>query len=291
LDLPYGEWVIFFLALATWTEKRASQRFFLILLIAWLIGKCLEVLFPAPMPWHWHYARLSVMLVFWGWAWGHAEQRILPLLITSFALSLETLFLVNEPGVIPHEAWIFAVVLFFVARLTANSYWGTAATFTGSILLNQVFRRFTYEGLVRSADFPDPFIWNFGVGLFTVWAGLRLGWFYYSARERELQIVEPLSSASELVQLKLNIETSVTKASSGGFRQSRISHEEHLAAKAESTSFAPSVTIGNGARRYYPLESIVTEAEYEVLLPLVEVGVSRLNGVKAYEPSEEQELL
>lgn len=188
---PYGEWVIFFLALATWTEKRASRRFFLMLLIAWLIGKCVEIVFPSTMPWHWHYARLLVMLAFWGWAWQRSERRIVPLLLTSFVLSLETLFLVNEPGVIPYEAWIFTVVLVFVARLTANSYWGMAATFTGSILLNQAFRRFTYEGIVRRADFPEPFIWNFGVGLFTVWAGLSLGWHYYSVRERETLSVEP----------------------------------------------------------------------------------------------------
>lgn len=183
MNLPYGEWVIFFLALATWAEKRAARRFFLLLLIAWLIGKCIEVVFPSTMPWHWHFARLGVMLVFWGWAWQRAERRILPLYFTSLVLSIETLFLVNEPGVIPYESWVFTVVLVLVARLTAHSYWGTAATFTGSILLNQVFMRFTYEGIVRRADFPDPFIWNFGVGLFTVWAGLRLGWLYYKAYE------------------------------------------------------------------------------------------------------------
>jgi len=83
---------------------------------------------------------------------------------------------------------------------------------------------------------------------------------------------------SELVQLKLNIETSVTKASSTivssgeyrrsrdpyrntcrrriGFRRSRTSQKELLAAKSESTP---------------------TEAEHEVPLPLVEVGVSRLD--------------
>jgi len=48
----------------------------------------------------------------------------------------------------------------------------------------------------------------------------------------------------------------VTKASSGGFRRSRTSQKELLAAKSESTP---------------------TEAEYEVPLPLVEVGVSRLD--------------
>lgn len=174
MDFPYGEWLIFFLALATWAEKRASRRFFLMLLIAWLIGKCGEVVFPSTMPWHWHFARLVVMLVFWGWAWQRAERRILPLLFTSFVLSIETLLLVNEPGVIPYGSWLLTIVLILVAWLTGKSYWGTAAAFTGSILLNQALVRFTYEGIVRYADFPDAFVWNFGVGFFAIWAGLRL---------------------------------------------------------------------------------------------------------------------
>lgn len=195
MDFPYGEWVIFFLVLAAWTEKRASRRFFLMLLSAWLLGKCGEAVFPSTTPWHWHYARLAVMLAFWGWAWQRAERRILPFLFTSFVLSMETLFLVNAPGVIPYESWVYTVVLVFVARLTAHSYWGTAAAFTGSVLLNQVFRRFTYEGIVRRADFPEPFVWNFGVGLFTVWAGLRLAWLYKTEKKRETQIIEQLLPA------------------------------------------------------------------------------------------------
>jgi len=160
------------------------------LLIAWLIGKSIEAVFPSPMPWNWHFARLFVMLTFWGWAWQRAEERILPLLVTSFVLSIETLFTVNEPGVIPHEIWFFTAVLVVAALSTAHSYWGTAAACSGSILLNQVFMRFTYEGIVRRADFPDPILWNWGVGFFTVWAGLRLGWLYYTEREKETQIVE-----------------------------------------------------------------------------------------------------
>lgn len=183
MELPYGEWAIFFLALATWATKRTSGRFFQMLLIAWLLGRLGEMVFPSTTPWHWHFARLMVMLFFGGWAWQRAERRILPLLFTSFVLSLETLFIVNEPGIIPYESWVFPVVLFLAARLTAHSYWGTAATFTGSILLNQVFMRFIYEGIMRRADFPEPFIWNFGVGVFAIWAGLRLGWFYYKAYE------------------------------------------------------------------------------------------------------------
>ena len=65
-----------------------------------------------------------------------------------------------------------------------------------------------------------------------------------------------MKRASELVQLKLNIESSVTKASSGGFRRSRTSQKELLAAKSDSTP---------------------TEAEPGGSLPLVEVGVLRLD--------------
>lgn len=191
MELPYGEWIIFSLALVTYIQKRASRRLFQLLLVAWVMGKVVEVVFPWTLPWHWHFARLMVILAFWVWSWERDERRILPLFYTSIVLSLETLFLVNQPGVIPYESWVFMVVLFIVARLTAHSYWGTAAAFTGSILLNQVFMRFTYEGIMRRADFPDPFIWNFGVGLLTVWAGLRLGWCYYKSyehlEEQELQ--------------------------------------------------------------------------------------------------------
>ncbi|MGI6119250.1 MAG: hypothetical protein ACOYIB_01575 [Desulfosporosinus sp.] len=192
MDFPYGEWVIFFLALAAWAEKRASRRFFQILLIAWLIGKCAEMVFPATIPWHWHFARLTVMLVFLFWAWQRAEKRIIPLIITSFVLSMETLFLVNVPGVIPYGLWIYTLVLILVAWLTGKSYWGTAAAFTGSILLNQALVRFTYEGIVRHADFPDAFIWNFGVAFFALWAGLRQAYYYYTEKEKKAQIDEQL---------------------------------------------------------------------------------------------------
>ena len=196
MNFPYGEWIILFLALVSWTEKKASRRFFLMLLSAWLIGKCVEVVFPLTMPWHWHFARLVVMLAFWGWAWQRAERRILPLLLTSFVLSIETLFLVNEPGVIPYGSWLFTLVLILVAWLTGKSYWGTAAAFTGSILINQALVRLTYEGIVRYADFPDPFVWNFGVGVFAILAGIKLGYRYYTEKERETQTVEPLLPAN-----------------------------------------------------------------------------------------------
>ena len=74
-------------------------------------------------------------------------------------------------------------MLFLVAWLTAKSFWATAVACVVGVLLNQALVRFTYEGIVRYADLPDPFMWNFGVGVFAVWAGLRLGWQYYTERE------------------------------------------------------------------------------------------------------------
>jgi hypothetical protein len=189
---PYGEWVILCLALATWAEKRPSRRFFFMLIIAWLIGKGLELVFPSPMPWHWHFARLAVMLFFGVWALQRSERRILPFLTTSFLLSVETLFLVNDPGVIPGGTWLFTFALLLIAWLSAKSYWGTAAAFTGSLLLNQALVRFINEGIVRYAEFPDTYVWNLGVGIFVGWAGLRLGWKHWLKREKQKSGVKQL---------------------------------------------------------------------------------------------------
>ena len=191
---PNGEWVIFFLTLVTWAEKRTSRRLFLMLTVVWIIGECLEGFVPTTTPWHWNFARLAVMLFFWRWAWQRAERRVLPLLLTSFTLSMETLFIVNEPGVLPYEPWLFTIVLILIGWQTAKSYWGTAAAFVGSIILNQALVRFSYEGIVRYADLPDPFVWNFGVGFLAIWAGVRLGWRYFSEIERKEPVAELLST-------------------------------------------------------------------------------------------------
>jgi hypothetical protein len=168
--------------LLTWAEGRSSQRFFLLLGIAWLTGKIAELTFPSPLLWHWHFARLMVMLAAEGWALRRAERWVFPLITTSLVFSVETLFQVNEPGVFPYGAWFFSIALVIVALLTAKTYWGTLAAFVGSVLLNQALVRFLYEGIVSHADFPDPFIWNFGVAFFAVWTGLRLALQAFTAR-------------------------------------------------------------------------------------------------------------
>jgi len=77
-----------------------------------------------------------------------------------------------------------------------------------------------------------------------------------SVAKNDLNIELASDYVSELVQLKLNIETSV----------------------GESTSFAAKDSYQErAARQNPPLEAFVTEAEHRVPLPLVEVGVSRLD--------------
>lgn len=193
---PYGEWIILFLTLETWVEKRASRRFFLMLTMAWLIGKWLEFVFPATTPWQWNYARLSVMLVFWVWALQRAEERMIPLFFTSALVLMETLFQVNEPGIFPHGSWVFPLILTLAAWLTTKSFWGTAAALVGSLLLNQLFVRFTYDGIVRHAVLPNELVWNLGVAFLAIWAGLRYGFQSYAERKLEKSTADKLVTNS-----------------------------------------------------------------------------------------------
>lgn len=192
---PPAEWVIFFLTLVLWAERHAARGLFLLMTIVWIIGDYLENFAPSPLTWHWHFARLAVMLVFWYWAWQRSERRIIPLFLASLTLCIETLFLVNEPGVFPFEQWLFTLVLIIVCWLTAKSYWGTAAAFVGSLLINQAFVRFAFDGIVKYVDLPEGFIWNFGVGFLTLAAGLRMGWQFYAQRERLKPAAELLSAS------------------------------------------------------------------------------------------------
>ncbi|WP_407311033.1 hypothetical protein [Desulfosporosinus sp. SB140] len=184
MNFPYGEWIIMFATLVTWVEKQASRWFFLKLSTIWFLGKCLESMIQSSGIWHWHYARLAVMVYVFGYAWKRTQRKIWPLILTSFVVCMETLFLVNDPGVIPYSSWLFALGLVLVAWTTSKSYWGTILALAGSVLLDQCLERFVYEGILRHVDLPDVFIWNFGVVLLIVWGGLRLGWRDYSERAR-----------------------------------------------------------------------------------------------------------
>lgn len=197
MNFPYGEWIILFVTLVAWVEKRASRWFFLKMSTIWFLGKCLESITLSSNIWHWHFARIAVMLYVGIYAWKRSQRRVWPLIMTSFVSSVETLFLVNDPGVIPCCSWLFALALVVVAWLTAKSYWGTTLALVGSVFLNQFFGRFVYEGILRHADLPDAFTWNFGIVLLMVWAGLRWGWREYSERGKLMTSVDSLVPTSD----------------------------------------------------------------------------------------------
>ncbi|AFQ43144.1 hypothetical protein [Desulfosporosinus meridiei] len=205
MPFPFGEWVILFLTLIAWAEKRTTRCFFSLLTIAWLLGKWAETYLLVNMPWRWQLSRLAVMMVFWVWAFRRAERRFLPLFFASLVAFVQTLFFVNEPGVFPFGEWFFAIAMVLVAWLSAKSFWGTAAALTGGSLLNQVFVRFTYDGIMRFANLPDDFTWNLGVGLFSTWTALAYGW-RLNAEKKAKRMTQDLVVVQNLVNCESSEE-------------------------------------------------------------------------------------
>ncbi len=173
MAFPYGELIIFLLALVTWAQRHPTHRFYLLLSLAWLIGRIIDSLIIGAVPWHLNYARLAVMLVFWWYAWNKAERHFSALLLTLLSLVLIDLFLVNEPGILLYDQWIFAGLCFATAWLAAGSYWGMAAAVVGGILLNQGLILYVFGGIVSYVDLPDAFLWNFGVVSLTLLGVIR----------------------------------------------------------------------------------------------------------------------
>lgn len=173
--LPYGEWIIFSLAFGFWAEKIPGKRMLISLAGAWMGGRVLELLFAPYYPWNWHYARLAVILVCWLWAWHQAKRRVLPLVLVMLALISQDLFLVNEPGIFLADKWLFAGVIVLAAFISAHEYWEVAAAISGGLLINQLLSVFFLDGIVKFADLPDDFTWNFWVA-FLAMGGLVRGW-------------------------------------------------------------------------------------------------------------------
>ena len=162
---PVGEAAIFTAAILTWAEGHKAYRLFFSLIFAWLAGKGLEGIAGIFMPWHWVFARLAVMLTFLVWSWRRARSRrlLMPFCLVLISLVIVDLFTVNEPGVLAYEQWVFNGFVLLLAILTGGSFWGTAAAVTAAMLVNQILVPFFYTGIIRHADLPDPFTWNFWV--------------------------------------------------------------------------------------------------------------------------------
>lgn len=173
MEFPYGEGTIFLLTLVTWAQRHPARRFYLSLSLAWLVGRIVDSLMIGEVPWHLNYARLAVILVFWWWAWRKAKRRFSALLLTCLSLALLDLFLVNEPGILLYDQWIFAGLCFSIAWLATASYWGMAAAVAGSIFINQGLILFVFGGIVSYVDLPDAFLWNFSVVSLTLLGGMK----------------------------------------------------------------------------------------------------------------------
>ncbi|MDD2234004.1 MAG: hypothetical protein PHZ11_04205 [Desulfitobacteriaceae bacterium] len=173
MQFPYGEGVIFLLTMITWAQRHPSARLFILLSLAWLIGRIVDSLIIGEVVWQINYARLAVILVFWFWARRKAEGCVLAFSLSLLSLVLMDLFLVNEPGILLFEKWISAGLCFVVARLAAATYWEMAAAVAGSMLINQGLIMFFFGGIVSYVAIPDGFLWNFGVLALTLQGLIR----------------------------------------------------------------------------------------------------------------------
>lgn len=173
MEFPYGEGIILVLTLVTWAQKHPSARLYLLLSLAWLIGRIVDSLIIGEVAWHINYARMAVILVFWLWAWRKAKGCVSALILTLLSLVLLDLFLVNEPGILLYEKWVFVGLSLAVSWLTAASYWGMAAAAAGSVLINQGLIMFFFGGIVSHMNLPDTFIWNLGVAALTLLGFIR----------------------------------------------------------------------------------------------------------------------
>lgn len=176
---PLGEYLIFILGLYAlgFGRSQLSKRFWGGLWIAWLSGFLLESLLPWNGAYHWHYSRVLVMLFFAGIAWKHTKGRkILPSLVTAFALVAQNLFAVNEPGIIKGDQWFFGAIVLLIVLITTLDFWGMGLALMGGILLDLGISVFLFHGIVRHYDLPDPFFWNLSVIFLASVACVRTLW-------------------------------------------------------------------------------------------------------------------
>lgn len=170
---PWGDWILLFGCLLSWSEKHRSRFIYYTLFGAWLLGKITSLTLEASgigiwdWYWDWHWEHLLPILVFAVWGWRRVGLRKFSVFISLLGVGSVELFILNKPGLAPFEPWLPVLALVVVTVFLSSSFWEMAVVSSCTVLLNQGLLIFLYGGIVRHLEFPDPLMWHLGVLFFT----------------------------------------------------------------------------------------------------------------------------
>ncbi|AFM01133.1 hypothetical protein [Desulfitobacterium sp. PCE1] len=197
---PLGEWLLLsigFLAWAEWPLFRIDRSLRIIPLV-WVLGWIVEYSFTFFPPWDWHFPRIFVLVALTLVAWKKTEERKYPgILLASFCIVAQDLFVLNEPGILAYDQWLFAIIFVSVAFFITRDLWSMIAALCGGMLLSIVFTIFLFDGVVRYYTIPNAFLWHFSIGACMIIAVLRKAREYYQARKTLIPIAVHQESQSD----------------------------------------------------------------------------------------------
>lgn len=183
---PLGEWLLLSLGFLAWMERPYFhiEKSLRLVPLAWALGWIVEDNVAFSPPWDWHFPRIFVLITLTLVAWKKTEERKYPsILLASFCLVAQDLFVLNEPGIFAYEQWLFAIIFVAVAFFSTRSQWGMIAALGGGMLISMAFTVFLFDGVVRYYTIPNVFLWHFSIGACTIIAVFRQVWEYYQTRK------------------------------------------------------------------------------------------------------------
>ncbi|MGE4271693.1 MAG: hypothetical protein AB7E31_02295 [Desulfitobacterium sp.] len=173
---PIGEWLLLsvgFLAWAEWPIFRIDKSL-RVLPLAWILGWIIEDSFTLSLTWDWDFPRVLVLVAVTWIAWKRAKCRKFPgILVTSICLLAQDLFVLNEPGILSYDRWLFAVVFLAVAFFSTHDLWSMTLALSGGMLINMGLVMFLFDGVVRYYSLPNAFLWHFSSVACLMIAALR----------------------------------------------------------------------------------------------------------------------
>ncbi|WP_018306884.1 hypothetical protein [Desulfitobacterium hafniense] len=186
LVFPLGEWLLLSLGFLAWMEWPYFhiEKGLRMIPLAWVLGWIVEYNVAFSPPWDWHFPRIFVLITLTLAAWKKTEERKYPgILLASFCLVAQDLFVLNEPGIFAYEQWLFAGFFVAVAFFSTRSQWGMIATLGGGMLISMAFTVFLFDGVVRYYTIPNAFLWHFSIGACAIIAVLREVREHYQTRK------------------------------------------------------------------------------------------------------------